>query len=67
MVVPRGHTEVLEDGWGPDGDGEKTEVRLGVWMSNTKTRRTGLTDDKLAILAALGLHWTGTEAGAGAA
>ncbi|QCS09539.1 helicase (plasmid) [Streptomyces clavuligerus] len=67
VVVPRGHTEVLEDGWGPDGDGEKTEVRLGVWMSNTKTRRTGLTDDKLAILAALGLHWTGTEAGAGAA
>lgn len=46
--VPRGHVERLEDG---------TEVKLGVWLSNTKTRRAKLTPDKLAALAGLGLEW----------
>ncbi|MEU7032027.1 Helicase associated domain protein [Streptomyces sp. NPDC046275] len=46
--VSRTHIERLEDG---------TEVKLGVWLSNTKTRRTKLTPDKLAVLAALGLDW----------
>ncbi|NEB29847.1 DEAD/DEAH box helicase family protein [Streptomyces sp. SID14446] len=48
VTVPRGHTEQLEDG---------TEVKLGVWIMNQKTRRAKLTVDKLAALAALGLEW----------
>jgi hypothetical protein len=48
VTVPRGHVEALPDG---------TEVKLGVWLTNTKSRRAKLTPDKLAALAALGLHW----------
>lgn len=48
LTVPRGHVEALPDG---------TEVRLGVWLMNTKTRRAKLPDDKLAALATLGLEW----------
>ncbi|WP_331722381.1 DEAD/DEAH box helicase [Streptomyces canus] len=48
LTVPRGHVEALPDG---------TEVRLGVWTMNQKTRRTKLGDDKLAALATLGLEW----------
>ncbi|MFE6288073.1 Helicase associated domain protein [Streptomyces sp. NPDC057877] len=46
--VPRGHTERLEDG---------TEVRLGVWIMNQKTRRAKLAPDRLAVLAHLGIDW----------
>jgi hypothetical protein len=45
--------ERLEDG---------TEVRLGVFLSNNKTRRAKLTADKLAALADLGLEWTAATA-----
>ncbi|WP_375790188.1 helicase associated domain-containing protein [Streptomyces telluris] len=48
LTVPRGHVERLEDG---------TEVKLGVFLSNTRTRRGKLTADKLGALAALGLEW----------
>ncbi|MEU5256699.1 DEAD/DEAH box helicase [Streptomyces longwoodensis] len=48
VKVPRAHVEELEDG---------TEVKLGVFLSNTKTRRAKLTTDKLATLANLGLEW----------
>ncbi|WP_367140986.1 MULTISPECIES: DEAD/DEAH box helicase [Streptomyces] len=48
LTVSRSHIETLPDG---------TEVKLGVFLSNTKTRRTKLTTDKLAALAALGLDW----------
>ncbi|MBQ1101288.1 Helicase associated domain protein [Streptomyces sp. b94] len=48
VKVPRGHVERLEDG---------TEVKLGVFLSNSKSRRAKLTADKLAALADLGLHW----------
>ncbi|MFH0178725.1 Helicase associated domain protein [Streptomyces cacaoi] len=48
VTVPRAHVERLEDG---------TEVRLGVFLSNTKSRRAKLTADKLAALATLGLNW----------
>ncbi|KIZ15745.1 helicase [Streptomyces natalensis ATCC 27448] len=34
-----------------------TEVKLGVFLSNTKSRRGKLTADKRATLAALGLEW----------
>ncbi|MFG2934075.1 hypothetical protein [Streptomyces achromogenes] len=37
----------------PDG----TEIKLGVFLSNTKSRRTKLTADRLAALASLGLAW----------
>ncbi|MGD3112485.1 Helicase associated domain protein [Streptomyces sp. YGL11-2] len=48
VTVPRGHVERLEDG---------TEVKLGVFLSNTKNRRAKLTDDKRQVLAELGLEW----------
>jgi hypothetical protein len=37
VTVPRGHVETLPDG---------SEVRLGVFLSNSKTRRAKLTADK---------------------
>ncbi|MFE3905674.1 hypothetical protein ACFXPY_36715 [Streptomyces sp. NPDC059153] len=40
----------LEDG---------TEVKLGVFLSNTKSRCAKLTADKPQALAALGLDWAG--------
>ncbi|MFF3558327.1 Helicase associated domain protein [Streptomyces tsukubensis] len=52
VKVPRGHTEVLEDG---------TAVKLGVFLSNSKSRRAKLTADKLAALAGLGLEWAAAE------
>ncbi|MEU1232303.1 Helicase associated domain protein [Streptomyces sp. NPDC005828] len=48
VTVPRSHVEVLPDG---------TEVKLGVFLSNTKTRRAKLTPDKLQQLADHGLEW----------
>ncbi|WP_225079712.1 helicase associated domain-containing protein [Streptomyces sp. CoT10] len=48
VTVPRGHVEQLEDG---------SEVKLGVFLSNSKTRRAKLTTDNLAALADLGLDW----------
>ncbi|MFG2569245.1 Helicase associated domain protein [Streptomyces sp. NPDC048567] len=48
VKVPRAHVERLEDG---------SEVKLGVFLSNSKSRRAKLTADKLATLANLGLDW----------
>ncbi|MFF1655979.1 Helicase associated domain protein [Streptomyces sp. NPDC058255] len=48
LTVPRGHVEALPDG---------TEVKLGVFLSNTKSRRAKLTTDKLQQLADIGLAW----------
>ncbi|MFD3943446.1 Helicase associated domain protein [Streptomyces sp. NPDC058579] len=48
VTVSRAHVEQLEDG---------TEVKLGVFLSNSKSRRAKLTVDKLAALAGLGLEW----------
>ncbi|MER5475256.1 Helicase associated domain protein [Streptomyces sp. NPDC002685] len=48
VTVPRGHVETLPDG---------SEVKLGVFLSNSKSRRAKLTADKLAALATLGLDW----------
>jgi hypothetical protein len=47
VTVPRGHAEELEDG----------SVKLGVWISNTKSRRAKLTPQQLDQLAQLGLDW----------
>ncbi|MFE7777982.1 Helicase associated domain protein [Streptomyces sp. NPDC057445] len=50
VKVPRSHVETLEDGAG---------VRLGVWLSNTRTRRAKLTQEQRQALARLGLDWAG--------
>ncbi|MFH8670283.1 Helicase associated domain protein [Streptomyces anulatus] len=47
VVVPRAHVE--ETPHGP--------VRLGTWISNTRTRRNKLTDQQREQLAALGIDW----------
>ncbi|TPQ17521.1 DEAD/DEAH box helicase [Streptomyces sporangiiformans] len=48
VTVPRAHVERLDDG---------TEVKLGVFLSNSKSRRAKLSADKLQQLANLGLTW----------
>jgi hypothetical protein len=61
MTVPRAQVEVLEsaaaDGSGDGSAGEPIQIRLGVWISDTKSRRVKLAADKLAQLAELGLDW----------
>ncbi|MFE7331382.1 hypothetical protein ACFU8W_42055 [Streptomyces sp. NPDC057565] len=47
-MVGRQHVEELPDG---------TSVRLGVFLTNQKTRRHRLTADQLAALADLGYDW----------
>ncbi|MER5312447.1 Helicase associated domain protein [Streptomyces sp. NPDC002773] len=51
--VPRGHAEEIV----VDGETEPVAVRLGVWVSNTKSRRDRLDADQLAALAKLGMEW----------
>ncbi|MCC9737606.1 helicase associated domain-containing protein [Streptomyces sp. MNU89] len=51
--VPRGHSERLA----VDGEAEPVTVKLGVWISNTKSRRDRLDTDQLAALAKLGMDW----------
>ncbi|MFJ3310828.1 Helicase associated domain protein [Streptomyces sp. NPDC086549] len=46
--VPRGHTEVLPN---------EAEHRLGVWITNIKTRRDKLTPEQRAALTELGIEW----------
>jgi hypothetical protein len=38
-------------------DGQEHSVKLGVFLSNTKSRRGTLATDKLQALADLGLDW----------
>ena len=45
------HTEHITVG------GQEHEVRVGVWVSNQKTRRDKLSGAQLAQLAELGLDW----------
>ncbi|WP_328908023.1 Helicase associated domain protein [Streptomyces sp. NBC_00234] len=47
-VVARSWNEELPDG---------TTVRLGVWLSNTRSRRGGLTQEQREQLATLGVDW----------
>lgn len=51
LTVPRAHVETIVV------DGQAHAVKLGVFLSNSKSRRAKLTPDKLQQLAALGLHW----------
>ncbi|MEU9496283.1 MULTISPECIES: DEAD/DEAH box helicase [Streptomyces] len=51
VTVPRAHIETVTI------DGEEHAVKLGVFLTNSKTRRAKLAAEKLAVLAALGLDW----------
>lgn len=60
LTVPRKHVEELHPGHddgAPMKDGGPVTVRLGVWLTNQKTRRTKLTAERRQTLAALGLEW----------
>lgn len=46
--VPRKAVETLPDG---------TETKLGIWYSNTKSRRDKLTAEQLDALRKLGVEW----------
>ncbi|WP_438297087.1 helicase associated domain-containing protein [Streptomyces sp. HUAS TT7] len=50
-VIPRQHTEQITI------DGHEHDARLGVWVSNQKTRRDKLNEQQLAQLADLGMDW----------
>lgn len=52
-VVPRGHTEVLVEA----DSGTEVAVRLGVWVSNQKSRRDRLSEQQLSCLAEIGVDW----------
>ncbi|WP_435191957.1 helicase associated domain-containing protein [Streptomyces sp. bgisy126] len=51
--VPRAHGEAVA----VKGEAETVIVKLGVWVSNTKSRRDKLTADQVAALARLGMDW----------
>ncbi|MFJ6752072.1 helicase associated domain-containing protein [Streptomyces sp. NPDC091266] len=51
VTVPRAHVETVVV------DDQEHTVKLGVFLSNTKTRRAKLTPDRLQRLANLGLEW----------
>ncbi|MGC3003421.1 Helicase associated domain protein [Streptomyces sp. G35A] len=51
--VPRGHSERVA----VDGEAEPVVVKLGIWISNTKTRRDKLTQEQLDALRELGVQW----------
>jgi superfamily II DNA or RNA helicase len=51
QTVKRAHTETVVI------DGDEHHVKLGVWISNTKSRRDKLTDHQRALLAELGVEW----------
>lgn len=51
--VPRGHGEPIA----VDGEAEPVIVKLGVWVSNTKSRRDKLTAEQLDALRKLGVEW----------
>ncbi|MGW3660725.1 helicase associated domain-containing protein [Streptomyces sp. NPDC005151] len=40
-----------------DGETDPVTVKLGVWVSNTKTRRDKLTAEQLDVLRELGMEW----------
>jgi superfamily II DNA or RNA helicase len=51
--VPRSHSEEITI----DGETEPVAVKLGVWVSNTKSRRDKLAQDQLDALRELGIEW----------
>ncbi|WP_407647238.1 helicase associated domain-containing protein [Actinacidiphila soli] len=57
--VPRGHTEQIAV-----DETEPLTVRLGVWVSNTKSRRDKLTEPQRVALTELGIEWAVTPTAA---
>jgi hypothetical protein len=53
--VPRGHTEQIT----VDGEAKPMVVKLGIWISNTKSRKGRLEAEQLAALAKHGVDWVG--------
>ncbi|MGW1666886.1 helicase associated domain-containing protein, partial [Streptomyces microflavus] len=53
LEVPRGHVETVTafDGW-------REDVRLGVWVTTTRSRRAKLPAQRIAALDALDMRWT---------
>ncbi|MEU3855293.1 Helicase associated domain protein [Streptomyces sp. NPDC029554] len=51
--VPRGHSEEIA----VDGEAEPVIVKLGVWVSNTKSRRDKLSAEQWDALRKLGVQW----------
>ncbi len=51
--VPRGHGEEVT----VEGEAEPVTIKLGVWISNTKTRRDKLTPEQLHALRKVGVEW----------
>ncbi|MFF3144179.1 Helicase associated domain protein [Streptomyces sp. NPDC057927] len=51
--APRRHSEQITI----DGEPEPVTVKLGVWVSNTKSRRNKLTPEQLNALRELGVEW----------
>ncbi|RPK78004.1 DEAD/DEAH box helicase [Streptomyces sp. ADI98-10] len=51
--VPRGAVVEVS----VDGEADPVPVKLGVWISNTKSRKDRLDADQLAALAKLGMDW----------
>ncbi|MFZ3597886.1 Helicase associated domain protein [Streptomyces sp. BH104] len=51
--VPRSHSEPITI----DGETEPVNVKLGVWITNTKTRRDKLGAEQLGALRELGFDW----------
>ncbi|WP_331742739.1 Helicase associated domain protein [Streptomyces sp. NBC_01006] len=51
--VPRAHGEEIA----VQGEAEPVTVKLGVWITNTKTRRDKLTQEQLNALRKLGMDW----------
>ncbi|MFE1873126.1 hypothetical protein ACFW9N_19830 [Streptomyces sp. NPDC059496] len=51
--MPRAHGEEMT----VDGETEPVVVKLGAWVSTTKSRRDKLTADQLAALAKLDVDW----------
>ncbi|WP_398657693.1 hypothetical protein [Streptomyces shenzhenensis] len=51
--VPCGHSEQIA----VYGETEPVVVKLGVWVSNTKSKRAKLNQDQWAALAELSMEW----------
>jgi hypothetical protein len=54
VTVPRAHIETIVI------DGQEHALKLGVFLSNSKSRRAKLSADKLQALADLGGKWAAT-------
>ncbi|MBP2579526.1 hypothetical protein J3A78_000004 [Streptomyces sp. PvR006] len=51
--LPRAHSEEIA----VEGEAEPVIVKLGVWITDTRTRRDKLAADQLATLAKPGVNW----------